>query len=156
MKTLVRFTLAALLAFAIASPAPAAAVDRSTYAAQTVSIDPAAITSATALTYPRTGTIDTATFNDMSCEVSNNNDGGATRSIIPKCYHDRAGAQLSFTYPTMTVATNAQGRYVFDARISAATADTGVTDSPNRPCRYVKITAAAAAGNGRVSCTLFR
>lgn len=118
-------------------------------AADAWTMDPATMTTNATFTFPSTSYIDTAGWQALACEVSVTE--GDTRSIIPKCY-TKAGT-LVFTYPTMTVAGGAQGRYVFDPRTTAATADTGVTDSPNVPCRYLKLTA-AAAGPGTVQCTL--
>jgi hypothetical protein len=151
-----RFARFALAAFAaafclIAAPDHAQVVQSDTRYDTVLTTDPSTMTTAVAFTYPSSGTLDTGTYSTMTCEVSVT--AGNTRSIIPKCYAESAGTNLTFTYPTMTVAAAATGRYVFDARTSAATADTGVTDSPNVPCRFIKITA-ASAGEGIVSCTL--
>lgn len=120
--------------------------------------DPATIVTATAFTWPTTGTADlkTATldmkfWDVLDCQVSVS--AGDTRSVIPKCYAEKAGTNLVYTYPTMTVAAAASGRYLFDPRYGAATDDTGSTVSPAVPCRFIKITA-ASAGPGVLSCTV--
>lgn len=154
MKTIARILLAASLVLAT-SVARADSAQAATAYDQTLTLDPATMTTAQAFTLPASTsaakTIDTRKFSVMTCEVSVT--AGDTRSIIPKCYAEAAGTNLTYTYPTMTVAAAATGRYTFDARTSAATADTGTTDSPAVPCPFMKITA-ASAGPGIVSCTL--
>jgi hypothetical protein len=149
----VRYLFAVLVAlFAFAAQAQSTKQTETRWD-EVVTYDPATITTGTAFTFPTSGTLDTGTYASLACEVSVT--AGNTRSVIPKCYAELAGTTLTFTYPTMTVAAAAQGRYVFDPLTSSATADTGVTDSPNRPCRFLKITA-ASAGEGTLSCTLRR
>jgi hypothetical protein len=147
---MIRYLLAALasLSFILATPALADNIKVASPNVQVVAVtlDPATLTTNTAFAL----NIDTQFYPSLTCEVSVL--GGASRLVIPKCYAESTFTTLTFTYPTMTVAAAAQGRYVFDPYLSAATADTGVTDSPNVPCRFLSITA-AAAGDGTVSCT---
>lgn len=153
LKTIIVVVATILLpAFARAQAFKAAP---SPYAPAAWILDPGIITTAVALAYTgsTSSTIDTAGYEQMTCEVSVT--AGNTRSIIPKCYAESSATNVTFNYPTMTVAAAAQGRYVFSPYGSAATADTGVTDSPHPLCRYMVITA-ASAGEGIISCTLRR
>jgi hypothetical protein len=145
-KYLAAFALAVLVA------GPARAEDDAR------TFEPATLTTGVAFSWPTAGTadvkaatIDTRFWDVLDCGVALS--AGDTRSIIPKCYAERAGTNLVYTYPTMTVAAAASARYLFDPRYGAATDDTGTTASPAPPCRYLKITA-ASAGVGVMSCTL--
>ena len=116
-----------------------------------LTFDVATITTAVAHNYPTSGTIDTRAYNAMTCEMSIT--AGDTRTFTPKCYAEAAGTNLTFTYPTTTVAASATGRYVWSPWGSAATADTNTVDSPHPLCRYIKVTS-DAKGPGLISCTL--
>lgn len=148
--------LAAALAFFPFTASAATEVRSPDGSSAAITFDAVTMTTAVDATAPVTGTYDLRLYKSLTCEVSAT--AGDARSVIPKCYAEKSGTTLTFTYPTMTVnglASPATGRYVFDPLTSAATGDTNVTDSPNLPCAFLKITA-ASAGPGTISCTARR
>jgi hypothetical protein len=156
-----RFSLALVAAFAlllaIPSGARAASEVRSPDGSSAgIVFDPVEIFTGTAATAPKVNTYDLRLYSSLTCELVNDNDDGAAKVVTPTCYREASGTNQTFTYPTMSVNSNAAGRYVFDPRTSAATADTGVTDSPNVPCGFMKMKVAAAEGHAWISCTARR
>lgn len=133
-----KYLVAAFLAVAIAGAAEAR---DDTVRPDSITFEPYTVASATALTYPASGVLDTGVYPILQVTARVEN-AGASRLFIPKCY-DKTGATVLFTYPTATVAINAQGFLVFDSHASSLTASTGVTVYPHMPCRFIKITAAS-------------
>ena len=136
-----------LVALALAAAAFSASARDDSIRADTITYDPYTVASATALSYPVAsasnpgGVLDTGVYPILQVTARVEN-GGVSRLFIPKCY-DKLGATLLYTYPTATVAINAQGFLVFDGHASSLTASTGTTVYPHLPCRYIKLTAAS-------------
>lgn len=156
-RSVVLAALAAVLALPVAASALPTELRSPTSGTAVITYDPVSLVTGAITTAPTVGVYDLGLYRSFTCEIANNNDAGAgNRVITPICYADKLATKQTYSYPTITVNANANGRYVFDPVTSAASADTGVVDSPNVPCRFLKMSASAVAGTGLISCTARR
>jgi hypothetical protein len=121
-----------------------------------VTFDPVAVASGVALTFPAVNALDTGGYRALDCQFRTSNEaGGASRLFIPKCTN-RTGSVTNFTYPTTTVVTNSDGQVQWDpdGALTNIMIPARTTVYPVRPCRYMKITSAAANGITQILCTL--
>jgi hypothetical protein len=161
---LLAFAVAAGLfaAASLASPAFAAsaAVPSSTAQSSSWNPSPSAATFAPdaittgALT---SGNLDTGTARAVDCEVQNGPSAGA-RTVQAQCWDPTFTSTVGQYPTTLAVATGQTGFLLFDPA-APGTSQTNVYGSsmlvyPVRPCRYLTVGAAAAAGPARLLCTL--
>lgn len=68
------------------------------------------------------------------------------RVLTVTCLADN-GTTVLFTFPTVSVSTSTQALVNINPAISSATAATGTTNWPARPCRRMKFSVAAAGSD---------